>query len=138
MNDLPEIRAEIDERGRMTYHATGAAVLLSKDEQDEILRKFADLQAENDKLRKENDRLSEQLEYNLQTSRSRLERIDQLNAENAKLRELCRDMWALSNMRCRDCDRWVQLSVNVGTCCDHYCVRRREIEDRMRSLEVPT
>ena len=52
MNDLPEIRAEIDERGRMTYHATGAAVLLSKDEQDEILRKFADLQAENAKLRK--------------------------------------------------------------------------------------
>ena len=59
-------------------------------------------------------------------------------AENAKLRELCADMWALSNMRCRDCDRWVQLSVNVGTCRDHCCVRRREIEDRMRSLEVPT
>ena len=55
-----------------------------------------------------------------------------------KLEELCADMWALSNMRCRDCDRWVQLSVNVGTCRDHYCVRRREIEDRMRSREVPT
>ena len=51
MSDLPEIRAEIDERGRMTYHAMGAAVLLSKDEQDEILRKFADLQSENAKLR---------------------------------------------------------------------------------------
>ena len=51
MSGLPEIRAEIDERGRMTYRAMDAAVLLSKDEQDEILRKFADLQSENAKLR---------------------------------------------------------------------------------------
>ena len=48
----------------------------------------------------ENVKLREQLEYNRQTSRSRLERIDQLKDENAKLRdenanlrELVRMMW---------------------------------------------
>ena len=51
MSDLPEIRAEIDERGRMTYHATCEGVLLSKDEQDAILQKYADLQSENANLR---------------------------------------------------------------------------------------
>ena len=34
------------------------------------------------------DELCAEVEYNRQTSRSRLERIDQLKAENAKLREL--------------------------------------------------
>ena len=51
MSDMPEVRAEIDERGRVSYHATCEGVLLSKGEQDEILRKFADLQSENAKLR---------------------------------------------------------------------------------------
>ena len=45
----------------------------------------------------ENAKLREQLEYNRQTSRSRLERIDQLKDENAKLRELVAELWALAD-----------------------------------------
>ena len=41
----------------------------------------------------ENAKLREQLEYALQTSRARLETIDRLKAENAKLRELVLDLY---------------------------------------------
>lgn len=54
--------------------------------------------------RSENDKLREQLEYEHQTSRSRLERIDQLKDENTKLRELCNSFAEyVSQDRCEGC-----------------------------------
>lgn len=65
----------------------------------------AEHQKQLDQLRTENAELLEQLKYERQTSRSRLESIDILKAENAKLRKLaailchCMQIKAL----CDDC-----------------------------------
>jgi hypothetical protein len=53
------------------------------------------------KTQTDNDKLREQLEYDRQTSRSRLERIDQLKDENDKLRELVQDMWQFTGTTCK-------------------------------------
>ena len=53
----------------------------------------ASLRGAADGLCDENAMLREQLKYERQTSRSRLESIDLLKAENAKLRELVSDLY---------------------------------------------
>lgn len=47
----PEVRVTIDKYGHVVYRATEEAVLLSKDEKEFIIDRFASLQAENQKLR---------------------------------------------------------------------------------------
>ena len=53
------------------------------------------------------------------------------------LEELVGDLWAFVNIRCKDCDEWVQLSVSVGTCRMKGCKRRKAIIERIEELEVP-
>ena len=80
------------ENERLRALADGAA-----NEADRLTHDAAALQIENAKLRK-------QLEYNRQTSRSRLERIDQLKDENAKLRELVARMAEALGIDCEWAD----------------------------------
>lgn len=54
---------------------------------DRCLVRVGQLEAEKAVLERRIDELCAEVEYNRQTSRSRLERIDQLKDENAKLRE---------------------------------------------------
>lgn len=88
-----------------------------------VLLDAADMLDENAKLR-------EQLEYDRQTSRSRLESIDRLKAENAKLRELLSVM-AYCNQFRRDCDGCSMNGaagiVTERAGCDELLDRLREI-----------
>lgn len=79
------------------------------------------------------DELCAEVEYNHQTSRSRLERIDQLKAENDKLRELVRHMYVCT----------CHIDIDVGYRCD-WCEYdntegKCDFERRLRELgvEVP-
>ena len=110
MSDLPEIRAEIDERGRMSYHATCEGVLLSKDEQESIMRKFADLQHEVERLTTENANMLQHLRH--------------VESENAKLRELVVEVFdcARRGAACETCK-----VNNDGYACV-YIMRDLEIE----------
>ena len=65
------------------------------------------------------------------------EGIAQQTERIVALEELVADMWAFLHMRCRDCDRWVQLSPAVGTCCDAECKYRSDFKSRIKELEVP-
>ena len=47
----PEVKVTIDKYGHVVYKATEEAVLLSQDEKEFIIDRFASLQAENQKLR---------------------------------------------------------------------------------------
>ena len=79
-------------------------------------RHVAELECENAKLR-------EQLQYELQTSRSRLESIDHLKKKNEKLRELVAELYQCSRQYgCDRCgykdgcamfDRMAQLGIEV-------------------------
>ena len=51
--------------------------------------------------------------------------------------ELVADMMAFMGMSCLECDRWVQLSPAVGTCCDAECKYRSDFKSRIKELEVP-
>ena len=116
MSDLPEIRAEIDERGRMSYHATCEGVLLSKDEQKSIMRKFADLQHEVERLTTENANMLQHLRH--------------VESENAKLRELC------SGMHRHLLNRNTLLELLHFRLTDEESAAIADIEDRMRELGI--
>ena len=93
----------------------------------------AEHQRQFDQLRTENAELLEQLKYERQTSRSRLESIDILKAENAKLRELCK-MFAeyVSQDRCEGCV--VKRRCNDGEV--EECWQRTEIRKVARELRI--
>ena len=86
----------------------------------ELRCKLNDEQDENAKLR-------EQLEYDRQTSRSRLESIDRLNDENDKLRELVRDVVLLAGVNGVDVTE-MRLHAHGGDW--------RTVWERMRELGV--
>lgn len=68
------------------------------------------------------DELRDQLQYERQTARARLEAIDRIKAENAKLRKLVADMWRELAAACAE----------QVTSYDTL----REFSDRIRELEV--
>ncbi len=81
--------------------------------------------AERETLERRIDELCEEVEYDRQTLRSRLERIDQLKDENAKLRELCEDLRFCRRNNCLTCshgrfcdmrfdERYAELRIEVG------------------------
>lgn len=102
----PELKFELDEYGRIVYRVTDEGVLLSKDEKEFIIDHVTRMQAENAKLRDElEDERSENgwaLEFmNRMGEKVRCsdaanlkEYVEGLERENAKLRELVRDMAA--------------------------------------------
>ena len=70
------------------------------------------------------------------TARANLEKmLEQAEAENAKLRELVRDMWeGYNDPRCEECHL-----KDTPTCADcPICAREASVIDRMRELGVET
>ena len=108
---------------------------------NELSHALALLESENASLRgaadglcDENAELLEQLKYERQTSRSRLESIDLLKAENAKLRELAVLNWEWAHSCCgNNCKMQTD---GCGYQIDRECNYEREIYDRMRELGV--
>lgn len=88
---------------------------------------YIEAEREVDQLQAENAKLREQLEYDRQTSRSRLESIDRLKTENAKLRELVRDVVLLAGLNGCDVTE-MRLHAHGGDW--------RTVWERMRELGV--
>ena len=78
------------------------------------------VKAEKEALERRIDELCEQLEYNRQTSRSRLERIDQLVDENAQLRELVHGFAIYRHFDCQHCGYREQCKAGQTNCYKAY------------------
>lgn len=82
------------------------------------------------------DELCAEVEYDRQTSRSRLERIDQLKAENAKLRKELSDIYTLHwhGLDCTECPWFDECDTTDG------CLWLFILYNHMRELgiEVPS
>ena len=61
-------------------------------------------------------------------------KINDLKAENDKLRELVRNVEHYERFGCRGCP--YADSCDAGTLYDEYCAMSREIEREMRELEI--
>ena len=101
---------------------------------DDAIEQVRGLQAENAKLREERNHWHVEQVHAYGNWEDTYKRAVELEDENAKLRELVRDMWQFEQMSCNKC-----VAKNDGYCgigIDEGCPLEHSIYDRMRELGV--